>query len=173
MLCHYKVPFSLLVLKSWSISSSCAHQNTGICLLRRLLFPEKIVERDKRLDIVGICVMLDPKGRHHREVDGSSRLDGSLQFRLLVGKGLVILRRHDIRPRPVFHFADIDDAVSPVDEKVYLRIRIPPRMDIGKHPAYAKRLLDAVDVLKAKTGGGFADVRSGEQRCVEPLSQGP
>ena len=97
-----------------------------------------------------IGIGLDAKRRNHREVDGFARLGGRLQFRLLVRQRGVVRRRHDILPRPVFHFADVYDAVAPVDQKIDLRVRVPPGMHVRKNARYAERVPDAVYVLEAK-----------------------
>jgi len=92
-------------------------------------------------------------------VNGLTGFGFFLELGFLVPHRIVILLRYRISPFMEFHFAQVDDSVVPVDQKIDLRRRSAPGVGIRLHAPDAQSLLDLVEMFQAQSLKGKADPR--------------
>ncbi len=80
--------------------------------------PEEILKVDLGLNHIGATAGLDARGSDERDMDGLFRAEGSPPGRNLVKQVAAVVLGNGERLFGVLHFAKVDNAIRPVDDKV-------------------------------------------------------
>ncbi len=122
----------------------------------RLGVAEEVGEADFGLDDVGVRVGSQARGRHERDMDRLPASERAAEGGDFVEELLPVVRGDGERLARVLHFAQVDDAVGPVEHQVDLRAgfavgsrRDAARVDGRRDAGNAEGSLDLRDVEEA------------------------